>query len=218
MPPPPRCRAIVTPLLRNRSNEEQRAQLARRTDEELVQDSVLAREGDTRAFDELVRRYEAMVRANCRYLTRAEDDTWDLAQEVLVKAYYALDRFEERAQFRTWLWRIKANHCLNYLDRQRVRAREQMLPVTAPVIRDQPSSAPSPERLAESSETVARVRAVLDQLPDSSRIPLVLRDLDGLSYPEISEQLDIGVSAAKMRVSRARAEFREVYGDPATGG
>lgn len=198
----------MTTSWQSRSNTEHRHGEADVTDEQLVRQCVDAREGDTRAFDEIVHRYETMVRANCRYLTRSEDDSWDLAQEVLVKAFYALDRFEERALFRTWLWRIKSNHCLNYLERSRVRARERVMPSSSPEIRDYPSSAPSPERLAETAETAARVRATLDALPDAVRVPLVLRDLDGLSYPEIAEVLDIGLSAAKMRVARARADFR----------
>ncbi len=55
------------------------------------------------------------------------------------------------------------------------------------------------------------MRMALDALPDAIRVPLVLRDLDGMSYPEIAEQLNISVPAAKMRLSRARQEFRRLY-------
>lgn len=186
-------------------------------DADLVFACLAAPEGDTRAFNEIVRRYEALVRANCRYLTRSEDDSWDLAQEVLVKAYQGLHRFQGRAAFRTWLWRIKSNHCLNYLDRWRVRRREQSVPVHDPVLSERPSKRPSPATIAERSDLASHVHAVLDSLDDEQRIPLVLRDLDGLSYPEIAETLDIGLSAAKMRVSRARDEFRARYRDRVGG-
>lgn len=208
---PPAIPAIVTVLPRSRSNPRERERRASMDDLALVRECLRAPEGDTRAFDEIVRRYEATVRANCRYLTRSEDDSWDLAQEVLIKAYHSLHRFEERSAFRTWLWRIKSNHCLNYLDRWRVRRGEQSVPFDDPKLRRHASPRPSPAELAERADTARQVHAVLDQMDDDARIPLVLRDLDGLSYPDIAEALDIGVSAAKMRVSRARTEFRERY-------
>lgn len=172
--------------------------------------------GDTRAFDEIVRRYEVMVRTNCRYLTRSEDDSWDLAQEVLIKAYHSLHRFEQRSAFRTWLWRIKANHCLNYLERWRVRRGEVSVGFDDPRLRSRPSHQPSPATLAVQADVASRVRSILDEMEDDARIPLVLRDLDGLSYPDIAEALGIGVSAAKMRVVRARQDFRARYEDTFT--
>jgi RNA polymerase sigma-70 factor (ECF subfamily) len=68
-----------------------------------------------RAFETLVQRHQSRVLANCRYLTRSSPDSEDLAQEVFVKAYFGLKGFEGRAQFKTWLQRIKVNHCLNFL-------------------------------------------------------------------------------------------------------
>jgi RNA polymerase sigma-70 factor (ECF subfamily) len=152
-----------------------------------------------------------MVRANCRLLTRSEDDSWDLAQEVLIRAYVALPRFRGQSSFRTWLWRIKSNHCFNYLDRWRVRSGEQSVPPSHSALRDRPAAAPPPDEALEKRETAVRVRTALDSLPDETRVALVLRDLDGLSYKEISEHLAVSIPAARMRVSRARAEFRARY-------
>ncbi len=124
---------FVTKSLSRRFKASQPDALLDLSDEQLVQQCGSAREGDTRAFEELVRRYEARVRANCRYLSGSEEDSWDLAQEVLMRAYRAIGRFEQQALFRTWLWRVKANHCLNYLERRRVREREEIVsPPTPP--------------------------------------------------------------------------------------
>src|SRR5262245_33543527 len=89
------------------------------SDEALVAEVRAAPEGDTHAFDELVHRYQGRVLANCRHMTRASNDAEDLAQEVFVKAYFAMARFEGRSTFKTWLIQVKSNHCLNYLRRQR---------------------------------------------------------------------------------------------------
>ena len=93
-------------------------QCAECRDEALVAQVRQSRDADTRAFEQLVRRHQRRVLANCRYMTNAHHDAEDLAQEVFVKAYFALEGFEGRSQFKTWLQRLKINHCLNYLRRR----------------------------------------------------------------------------------------------------
>lgn len=140
---------------------------ASHSDEELVRRVRQAAQGDFRAFEALVERYQDRVQANCRHLSGSPTDAEDLAQEVFVKAFYGLRRFEGRASFHTWLRRIKANHCINFL-----RA------------------------------TRGKTFLDLDAIPDSLRVPLVLRDMDGFGYQEIARELGLGLSAAKMRVKR----------------
>ena len=155
--------------------------------------------------------------ANCRYLTRSAADSEDLAQEVFLKAYFALERFEGRSAFSTWLQRIKINHCLNYLDKkkrhQSVAMDELELSHHAKL-----SVAPEAERRVRSMSDRERIGFILDGLTENLRVPLVLRDADGASYQEIADQLGIGLSAVKMRIKRAREEFRsrwlEAFGDP----
>ena len=89
------------------------------TDTDLVERAKRAVRDDYGAFEVLVQRYQEKVLGNCRYLTGSRDDADDLAQEVFVKAFFALPRFEGRSTFHTWLWRIKVNHCLNHLRRSR---------------------------------------------------------------------------------------------------
>ena len=88
-------------------------------DAELLHAAQSAPEGDLRAFEELVRRYQNRIRANCRYLTRDDNNVEDLTQEVFVKAYFGLSKFEGRSTFRHWIKRIKVNHCLNHMGRKK---------------------------------------------------------------------------------------------------
>lgn len=191
-------------------------QLARETDERLVQ---LAREEgtrDTRPFEVLVRRHQGFVAANCRAITRSPADAEDLAQEVFVKAFFGLRRFEGRAQFRTWLQRIKVNHCLNHLRRTRGAVMvdlEDVTPETTASLR----AASNPHIELQAAADRELIVGVLDTMTDTLRIPLMLRDADGLSYEEIAEQLGIGLSAVKMRIKRAREEFRERFAIVASG-
>lgn len=174
-------------------------------DESLVREALQAADGDTHAFAELVRRHQAAVLANCRYLTRSPDDAEDLAQEVFVKAFFKLESFEERARFGTWLQRIKVNHCLNFLRGRKGRA---FVDANEPDVEPELRAPDDPSADADAALLRERIRAVLDSLPDSLRVPLVLCDVDGLTYKEIQDQLGLGLSAVKMRIARGREEFR----------
>jgi RNA polymerase sigma-70 factor (ECF subfamily) len=181
----------------------------RATDEELV-DRVRALREDWGSFETLVRRHQAKVLANCRYLTRSAPQAEDLAQEVFIKAYFGLPGFEGRSAFKTWLHRLKVNHCLNFLSR-----RDPAVHVDAqdPLVQKDKAMQVPPE--AESGlqrrQERERIDAVLDAMSDTLRIPLVMRDVDGLAYQEIADALGLGISAVKMRIKRAREEFRERY-------
>jgi RNA polymerase sigma-70 factor (ECF subfamily) len=181
------------------------------TDETLVQKAQAAPSGDLRAFETLILRHQGGVLANCRYLTGSADDAQDLAQEVFVKAFFGLKRFEGRSKFRSWIQRIKVNHCLNFL---RKRKGKTFVDVSDPATETAqelhvPAEADRQVRAADQREAI---RTVLEQLSDTVRIPLVMRDLDGMSYEEIADALGIGLSAVKMRIKRGREEFRRLYG------
>lgn len=200
--PPPVCdshRTIVSEL------PSPRASLAEESDDRLVE-RVLQDEHDPRPFEVLVRRHQGFVRANCRVLTRSSADADDLAQEVFVKAYFGLRRFEGRSQLKTWLRRIKVNHCLNYLRAQRGGSTIDIedLGPDAPV-----SSTDRADAGADQTDLRERIVAVLDELSDTVRVPLMLRDADGMSYEEIATTLGISLSAVKMRIKRGREEFRK---------
>lgn len=165
--------------------------------------------GDTRPFDVLLRRHQHFVVGNCRFLTRSRGEAEDLAQEVFVKAYFAIRRFEGRAQFRTWIQRIKVNHCLNFLRKNQGVA---MVDVDDPSLAEdprleQPAVATTQLERAEQRQRIARV---LDAMTDTLRIPLILRDADGMSYEDIAERLGIRLPAVKMRIKRGREEFRRL--------
>src|ERR1700733_7717987 len=91
-------------------------------DEALLVRALQAPEGDLRAFEELALRYQKRVVANCRCITRDPNNAEDLAQEVLVKAFFGLRGFERKSSFAGWLQRIKINHCLDHLRKQSGRS------------------------------------------------------------------------------------------------
>ena len=176
----------------------------------LVERILAAPEGDTRAFAALVERHQKGVMANCRYITRSPGDAEDLAQDVFVKVYFSLQRFERKSKFRTWLRRIKANHCLNHVRKSEGRTFVDL----------EETAVSPPEELRTDPQVYGRIEAaaerqkiaeVIDKMNDTLRIPLLLRDMDEMSYQEIADLLGVGLSAVKMRIKRARTEFREHY-------
>lgn len=180
------------------------------TDEELVELSRTAISGDMRAFEVLVARHQRGILANCRSLAGRSDDSEDLAQEVFVKAYFGLETFAGRSKFRSWLQRIKINHCLNHLRKSRGKT---FLDVDDPAVQgaDPLHVDAEAEASLHAKEGAQSVHGVLAQLPDSLRIPLVMCDMDGCAYKEIADHLGIGLSATKMRIKRAREAFREKF-------
>lgn len=181
------------------------------SDEQLVERAQTAIQGDLRAFDELVRRHQAKVQTNARYLTGSEDDALDLSQDVFVKAYFHLKRFEGRSSFGTWVQRIKVNHCLNHIRKTKgktfVDVEDPVLEAEAPM-----RTAARTDAEVEADDVRGRIGGTLDRMADTLRVPLLMRDMDGFSYQEISDELGVGLSAVKMRIKRAREEFRALYG------
>lgn len=185
-------------------NDDQRL-----TDEELVARVQRSGSDDLRAFEALVERHQEKILANCRYLSRAPDDAEDLAQEVFTRAYFGLRRFRAESTFRTWLTRIKINHCINFVKKKRL----VLVDMDDPGVqgRQEMSVDPAGARSVQRGEMRDRIGATLDMMSETLRVPLILRDMDDLSYQEIADQLGIGLSAVKMRIKRGREEFRLLY-------
>ena len=181
-------------------------------DEQLVAQAQTGTDRDLRPFEELMRRHQARVLANCRYLTGSADDAQDLAQEVFVKAYFGLRTFRQDAAFGTWIQRIKVNHCLNFL---RKRKKRVFVDAEDPVLEGEESMRVAPqatERLI-AADRRQLIETALEALPPTLRVALVMADLDEMPYQEIADRLDIGLSAVKMRIKRAREDFRRVYAE-----
>jgi RNA polymerase sigma-70 factor (ECF subfamily) len=164
------------------------------------------RNGDLGAFEALVRKYQHRIYTLCRYLLQNPQDADDAAQDTFVKAFQGLKRFSPVASFYTWLYRIASNTCFDRRRRASVRtevsaAAEDDFPERIP------SPAPSPESAYETKQATDALHAALQCLSEKLRVPLVLKEVEGLSYEEIAAAMDIGVGTVKSRISRAREEL-----------
>jgi len=190
------------------TDETEAAQADR--DAALLERARNAPEGDLRAFEQLIQQYQKRILADCRYITRDDTVSEDLAQEVFVKAYFGLSRCDGRSSFRHWLQRIKVHHCLNHLKKQQGKPGVTIDSETAEEYGEL-QVPPVADRNLESSGRRQQITEILDAMPATLRIPLIMRDMDEFSYEEVANALQIGLSAAKMRIKRAREEFRRRY-------
>ncbi len=169
-----------------------------------------ARTGDTDAFRVLVERHSRALFRLAFRMTGNEQDAEDAVQESFLRAYKQLGKFDERASFGTWLYRIAMNYSLD-LVRARKRRSEQMAPAD-PEMDDPvlllPSGDPTPDRLAMSGEVRERVTEAMKELSASERTAFVLRHFEGMCIEEVSRVLGCQPGAAKHSVFRAVQKLR----------
>jgi RNA polymerase sigma-70 factor, ECF subfamily len=171
------------------------------TDEALV-DRALA--GDVSSFEELVERYRDLVLRVTRRILGPEDAE-DVTQEVFLRAFHRLGQFRRESPFRAWLLRIAHNSALNALS---AGARKEGPNEEKPDEIPDPARPPAEE--LELSEQRERLALKLLEVPPRHRAVLVLRDLEGLSYQEISKITDAPLGSVKGRLFRARRELIEI--------
>ena len=170
-----------------------------------------AREGDSAAFEKLVLLYERKVYATAFRYTGNEHDAMDVSQEVFIRVFRFLNTFNLESSFSTWIYRITVNACKDFIRKRTARGE---LPLE---IADEESgdytveisdSTYDPVELYEQAELRQEIQQAIDSLPPSYKEIVVLRDLGGLSYGEISQELSIEIGTVKSRLSRAREKLR----------
>jgi RNA polymerase sigma-70 factor (ECF subfamily) len=167
-----------------------------------------ARQGDNDAFRALVERHSRSAFRLAFRMTGNEQDAEDVVQESFLKAYRQLGRFESRANFGTWLYRIVAN-CSVDLMRSKQARHDQVRGETLDEAMELPGDRDAgPERLAQSAEINQRVQGALQDLSPLERAAFTLRHYEGRSIDEISATLGLGTSAAKHSVFRAVRKLR----------
>jgi RNA polymerase sigma-70 factor, ECF subfamily len=173
-------------------------------DRELVR---RAQREDQEAFEELIRRHQHRVFAVAGGILRRREDVEDIAQQVFVKAYFSLKRFDQRAAFSTWLYKITVNECWDLLRKKKVRplvyesdlSEEQAQQVIAAEGKD--SSGPD---ISDRLEARQRVERLLEGLDERDRLMLILKEVEGFAVEEIAQLLDLNANTVKVRLFRAR--------------
>ncbi|OGW40319.1 MAG: hypothetical protein A2010_15815 [Nitrospirae bacterium GWD2_57_9] len=163
--------------------------------------------GDQTSFEEIVSRNQDRVYNLCRRILGNGHDAEDAAQDVFVKAYQNLHHFQPNAALYTWLYRIAVNTCIDYRRRPLFESLFRRNSEGEEVMIDAVSDQPSPERLYESAQNERLLQQGLAAISPKLRAAIVLREVEGLSYEEIADVLEVSLGTVKSRISRAREEL-----------
>lgn len=173
-----------------------------------------AQNGDVTAFEELVSEYQKRIFSIAYRMLQNQEDAADLTQEVLVKIFKNLSRFQGDSKFSTWVYRVTTNACLDELKRagrkytaysldKEIETEDGSLSV---VLKDE---RPTPDESLEKKTIQQVVQKAIGNLHGEHRQVIILRDLQGFSYEEIAKVLQCSVGTVKSRISRARGNLKK---------
>jgi len=173
-----------------------------------------AQGGDMRSYDALVTRHRGRIFAMIRNMIHHEAEAWDLAQEVFIKAWQALPRFEAKARFATWLYRIAHNVVYDWTRKRRIEGvgelndevfeRDQIDPASATT----PDAGESPDEAMARGELRVKIEAALAKLSPEHREVVLLKDVQGLAYKEIAEVMGSSIGTVMSRLFYARQKLQ----------
>ncbi len=175
------------------------------TDNELIRQYLVTQNSEH--FSQLYRKYSSKVFGKCISLLREEAAAQDAMQDIFMKIFLNLASFSEKSQFSTWIYSITYNYCIDILRKEK---KEKML------FADEPERA---ERVAEADVTdaflmemeVGRLKLILEAVPTSDKLILLMKYQDDMSIREIAETLQKTESAIKMKIKRAKQRAQECY-------
>ena len=174
--------------------------------------------GDTSAFNELVTRYRSRAFSMIYQMTRNEQDAWDLAQDGFVKAWKSIGRFRGQSSFYTWLYRILMNVTIDSLRRKRIASGTEFDDAIG-LRQIEPGAATAPRPEMQPAEKISdkeireRIDAAIEKLSPEHRAAIVMREIDGLEYSEIAEQMDCSIGTVMSRLFYARKKLQALLKD-----
>jgi RNA polymerase sigma-70 factor, ECF subfamily len=183
--------------------------LRRDDDRELVR---LAKEDDKEAFEILVRRHQSRVVAVAGGILRNKEDVEDIAQQVFVKAFFSLKRFDQRAAFSTWLYKITVNECWDVLRKRKSRPLLYETELSEDQARQYKASEDIHSPVADVSDRMASrqyLESLLQFVDERDRMMLMLKEVQGFSVEEIAEMMEVNGNTVKVRLFRARKRIME---------
>ena len=185
-----------------------------------VPDRVLvqqAQQGDTVAFEQLIRRYHGKLYGLVYNMTSNKEDAEDMLQDVFAKAYRSLPKFKGQSSFYTWMYRIAINRTINFLKKRKKKQALSLDNVEGGIERDpayvELSSRSSPLRDAKISELQEKLNEALQTLSEKHRTVVVLHDIQGVPHQEISEMVGVSEGTLRSRLFYARQHLQRELAD-----
>lgn len=179
-----------------------------------------AQDGDREAFRELVERYQRRVYSIAYGMLKNSDDAFDVSQEVFVKVFRYVENFNHQSSFYTWLYRITVNMCIDFIRKNKKRrsveyddgiARGEDVVGAEHIMPSQLGL--NPDRVYGRKELREKMLEALDTLSDKHRTILIMREVDGMSYEEMADALNISKGTVMSRLFHARKYFQDAIED-----
>jgi RNA polymerase sigma-70 factor (ECF subfamily) len=180
------------------------AEISGWSDEELVKEIVKTR--DSVLFAELYDRFAAIVYNKCLGFAKSKEEAEDLTHDIFIKMFVKLNTYQGKSKFSTWLYSFTYNYCVNYLQRNSYKKNET---VSDNVDSDEPVNEITDEDILQLK--AKRLKKALELIDPNDKMILLLKYQDDLSIKEIQSALEIGESAVKMRLKRAKEKVMEAY-------
>lgn len=176
-----------------------------------------AQNGDTSAYDQLIRKYQERIYGTVYNMTSNHEDANDLTQETFIKGYSALKSFKGDSSFYTWVYRIAVNKTINFLKLRKNKVHMSLNDVDFQAEHDpdlvQLISDKTPRRAANLSELQEKLNEAMQQLSDTHRLVVTLHDIQGLSHDEIAKIMDCNVGTVRSRLFYARQQLQALLAD-----
>jgi RNA polymerase sigma-70 factor (ECF subfamily) len=178
-----------------------------------------AQGGDLKSYDALITRHRGKIFAMIRNMIHQEADAWDLSQEVFIKAWQALPRFEAKARFSTWLYRIAHNVVYDFTRKRKIESAGELNDEIFnsdridPAAVATPGTAQAPDESMAHGELRAKIEAALAKISAEHREVVILKDVQGLSYKEIADAMDCTLGTVMSRLFYARQKLQALLKD-----
>lgn len=164
----------------------------------------LCQKGDTDAFDRLFYKYRDKIYRTAYRMINNQEDALDLTQEIFLKAYKNINKYNFKSEFSTWLYRLAINVCIDEL-----RKRKNSNEILTDAIPEDRIYSDTPEDIILSEEQQSLIWKALNLMKEKERVVIILREMEGLSYEEIANTLDCSIGRVKSRIHESREKFKK---------
>jgi RNA polymerase sigma-70 factor (ECF subfamily) len=174
---------------------------------------IKSQKGDIEAFEELIKEHKKYAYNIALKILKNKEDAEDISQEALIKVYENIKSFNMNSSFKTWMYKIVFNTCIDFKRKKRLKTSSLDEPIHYgydDIPKQIEDNEKNPEKLLTEKLNVELVRDSIDELEDDFKNVIILRDIQGFKYKEIAEILDCNQGTVKSRISRGREKLKEI--------
>lgn len=170
-----------------------------------------AKQNNKRAWEKLVRENESLVYHIAYRMMQNEEEAKDISQEIFIKVYRNLQKFDEKSAFSTWIYRIAVNTCIDALRKKKGKETVSWEEQTQQQKENSTEAPETPEEIYLKKEKQIQIMNLMQNLSPEHKAVLLMRDMEDMTYGEIAECLSVSLGTVKSRIARAREQFKKEF-------